>query len=232
VQASPGLTADVLYLRPAMRSPLLQVLAELGVFIRETAPPAQGNLTAEAQQAEFLVLIGDSSAENRRLIRLAAMVRGVPVAVVLPPSGDKDAVMKAGAVASAYENEGIAGLRNAVGKAAQVARALRGGDDEAPEPATVFGRLELHHSPAELSAGDDVIPLSRVEYQILSDLAWARGALVPKTALQTHLLRAGEPTSPGYLKAVVARIRRKAASIGGNPQLLTAVRGSGYVLRG
>ncbi|MGE3858314.1 MAG: winged helix-turn-helix domain-containing protein, partial [Dehalococcoidia bacterium] len=217
-----------------VRTLLLQVLAEAGVFVRERAPAQRraSGPTPPSSHADLAVIVGDTSAEDLRVVRHAALVQGLPVVAVLPGTADAEAATRAGATGVALETDGITGLRQAVRRAIRAAGALRGVAQETPPQITVFGGLGLRQSPAALSGKATEVGLSQVEYQVLSDLVWARGGLVTREALEVHLHGAEHPISRGYLKAVIARIRLKARNAGGDPRLLTSIRGAGYALKG
>jgi DNA-binding response OmpR family regulator len=88
-------------------------------------------------------------------------------------------------------------------------------------------------APPELRLGTRTVPLSRVEFQVLSTLVSSIGEPVDYARLSESLLPGSSDQGvAGYLKTVILRIRRKAASLGADASLLAAVRGCGYVLRG
>ena len=111
---------------------------------------------------------------------------------------------------------------------AQRARMLR----SAPRPpgdGIVFGDIEMRLSPPALRRGRVSVPLSRSEREVVRVLAANLGRPVSQAELERHACP-GVPAHPGFLKAVVLRVRRKVEEIGGDPLLLRTVRGFGYIL--
>lgn len=222
----PGLTADIVYLRPAHRPPLLGTLAELGVFVREAPAFSPHDRIASA---EIVIAMADSSERSCEAVRSLAQNGATVIAIVDDPRSDPP-MRLAGASAVISESANPAALRhvlNSTGRTARERRASTG------QPfSKVFGHLEFRASPPELAAGTRVAPLSPVEFEVMKLLARFRGEVVPRQALHACLSRKADEVSDGYLKTVVLRIRRKAGALGGDPGVLHAVRGMGYILRG
>jgi len=224
-----ALTADVIYLRPTDRSVLLQAAVELGILVREAVQAGHGKVHGNATPADILVAFTDGEAELRD-VRLAAGHR-LPVVVAVVPEGSRlqDAI-EAGAEFCVHQSDGAA-LKAILRQAGHIARARR--ETEAPiaaNAASVFGVLELCTAPPELRHGGHRVPLSPVEYQVLSMLVEGLGEPIGHEMLASQLVNGSTVT--GYLKTVILRIRRKAAAVGGDASMLSAVRGSGYILRG
>jgi DNA-binding response OmpR family regulator len=230
--AYPHLTAAVVYLRPTVRTLLLQVLAEAGVLVSEhiVARRTIDEDEIAPSHVQLVVLVGDGSPACLRAVRRAALLRGLPVVAVLPGASDTDEMLRAGATSVAPESEGLAGLRLAVRRAVRTAGILHGVPVRDASELTVFGCLALRQAPPGLVGPVATVGLSQVEHQLLLDLVWAQGRAVVRKALDVHLRGADRPTSPGYLKAVITRIRQKARAAGGDPDLLVSVRGTGYAL--
>jgi two-component system phosphate regulon response regulator OmpR len=77
-----------------------------------------------------------------------------------------------------------------------------------------------------LKRGDEIIPLTSGEAQLLRILARSPGTTVPRAAL-------AEPGSGGESRAVdvqITRLRRKIEADPRNPRYLQTVWGEGYVL--
>ncbi|WP_298727053.1 response regulator [uncultured Ferrovibrio sp.] len=104
-------------------------------------------------------------------------------------------------------------------------RAVRPGAASASEPAR-FGDFTFDIVRGELKRGDEIIPLTSGEAQLLRILARSPGTTVPRAAL-------AEPGSGGESRAVdvqITRLRRKIEADPRNPRYLQTVWGEGYVL--
>lgn len=223
----PGLIADVIYLRPAHRAPLLRLMADLGIFVRESnsLPRNLGHRV----HSDMVVAVTDCSSHGVDAVRQLSDASALVVALVERPTCVA-ALLQAGASSVAAEATG-ATFRNAINDAAKAARSRR-----ANGPSTgvvrVFGNLEFREAPRELGLGRKASTLSPVEFSLMQVFVRYVGELVPRPVLHSCLRRNGAEVSDGYLKTVILRIRRKAETLGGDPTLLGAVRGSGYILRG
>lgn len=99
----------------------------------------------------------------------------------------------------------------------------------APVPATVttrFGDFSFDAVRGELKRGDEMVPLTTGEAQLLRILARSPGQTVPRAAL-------ADPATAGESRAVdvqITRLRRKIEADPRNPRFLQTVWGEGYVL--
>jgi len=99
----------------------------------------------------------------------------------------------------------------------------------APVPATVttrFGDFSFDAVRGELKRGDETVPLTTGEAQLLRILARSPGQTVPRAAL-------ADPATAGESRAVdvqITRLRRKIEADPRNPRFLQTVWGEGYVL--
>lgn len=99
----------------------------------------------------------------------------------------------------------------------------------APVPPTIttrFGDFSFDAVRGELKRGEDVVPLTTGEAQLLRILARSPGQTVPRAAL-------ADPATTGESRAVdvqITRLRRKIEADPRNPRFLQTVWGEGYVL--
>lgn len=99
----------------------------------------------------------------------------------------------------------------------------------APVPPTIttrFGDFSFDAVRGELKRGDDLVPLTTGEAQLLRILARSPGQTVPRAAL-------ADPATAGESRAVdvqITRLRRKIEADPRNPRFLQTVWGEGYVL--
>lgn len=95
-----------------------------------------------------------------------------------------------------------------------------------PTIATRFGDFNFDAVRGELKRGDELVPLTTGEAQLLRILARSPGQTVPRAAL-------ADPATTGESRAVdvqITRLRRKIETDPRNPRFLQTVWGEGYVL--
>ncbi|MCW0236648.1 MAG: response regulator [Ferrovibrio sp.] len=96
----------------------------------------------------------------------------------------------------------------------------------APTVTTRFGDFSFDAVRGELKRGEEMVPLTTGEAQLLRVLARSPGQTVPRAAL-------ADPASAGESRAVdvqITRLRRKIETDPRNPRFLQTVWGEGYVL--
>lgn len=230
--ATPGLTALVLYLRPAQRAGVVSCLVELGLFVREFDLTNTHSAWAFNEDSpEIVVIYPGSQFEHRDLVRSAIDTGNVAITVVQDGAAEEE-YRQLGAAAVIRESEIPGALRDALVSAGEIARRRRQTLFPAQVPATViFGSLHFRITQPWLSRGREMTALSPTEHGVLRALVGARGTVVSKDVLGRYVSGSDEPASDGYLKTVVLRIRRKVDRLGGDSSLLGSVRGSGYILR-
>lgn len=92
--------------------------------------------------------------------------------------------------------------------------------------ATRFGDFSFDAVRGELKRGEELVPLTTGEAQLLRILARSPGQTVPRAAL-------ADPSTAGESRAVdvqITRLRRKIEADPRNPRFLQTVWGEGYVL--
>lgn len=225
---NPGLTALVVYLRPAPRRLLLDAAARVGLFVVEHQG-AKGVLEAARLVRADLAVVVRQPDEGLDVVKLLAEAFPRRLVVVHPPGAQREPnpVFLHAAVISDLDLEHDFG--QIIGPAARAARLAR---EQAAATIRVFGELEFAPESRELRCGDRIQPLSRWEREVLGRLARTVGRPVSHEELERCCAESDEPVHPGLLKAVVLRLRRKAEALGADPQLLQTVRGFGYVLAG
>lgn len=227
----PGLTALVVYLRPAPRSYLLQVLADLGIFVVEHQGAESALHTAYATRSDFVIAVGDDDPAHAEVARnLLDALSSVLVAIVAA-GASPDRYLAAGAMAVIPEDVTEAEFAALIGPAVRRARWLRSLGEMAAE-FIVFRDIRFRTMPPELEREGHAIPLTRVETEVLLELSRSLGKPVRAADLQRRLesLSTRPEVHAGYLKTIVLRIRRKVEELGGNPLMLRSVRGVGYML--
>lgn len=225
----PALEAVILYLRPSLRIHLLGALAELGVFVSETTslPAITLPLARFAGRADLLILVCDDSDEHRQLLAALPAESATVVVAIIPSASRRTRLLDAGAFACCDEELSRAALLATLTLAAERARQSR--QFREAGGATLFGDVVFQQDPPLLMREGTAVALSRSEGRVLTTLVAARGEPVEKQALENQ----GDLViNAANLKTIVMRLRRKVASLGGDPVMLCSVRGFGYVLRG
>ena len=221
-----ALRALAVYLRPLPRRELLGTLAGLGVFVTEHAGGGDVVALARTLRADFALVVAVTAEDVRVVQALASTVPGGVVAI-LPAGLDHGAFEQGGVPAVLEDGELESGLALTVARVAVGARRARTGEGTGRQ--LVFVTLEFQEQPPLLRRGERAVPLSRSEREVLAQLQRAQGRPVAHRELLRCVSTEAE-VHPGLLKAVVLRLRRKAAGLGGDPEALTSVRGFGYAL--
>ncbi len=231
--ARPGLTALVVYLRPAPRRWLLPILVDADVYLIEHVGTANAVQTALATRSDLVIVVGDEHPEHVALAHHLLQTLSSVLVAVVPPGTSPAPYYTAGAVAVLTDEMPPAEAGAALTPALREARLLRSIGRLAAEY-LVFKDVRFRTLPPELIREGRAVSLTRVEAEVLADLARALGNLVPTGELAQRLAQVSGRSAvhPGYLKTVILRIRRKIQNLGADPKLLRNVRGLGYVLVG
>ncbi len=226
----PTLTALLVYLRPARRRDLLSLLADFGIFVVERQGMAGAMELAASTGADLALVVGnDDQATLAAIASLSQGSRRVSV-VSLPKGADGQRFLDAGATVCLTDDDlGPASL-TLFASIANRARSARTG--VRGSGATIFGGLTFDAAVPALHAGSQARALSRSEQAVLARLLVTPGRPVGLRELERCATPPGTRVHPGFLKAVVLRLRRKVEELGGDPELLGTVRGFGYSLAG
>lgn len=230
----PGLTVLVIYLRPSVRTPLLSIMADLGVFVVECVGD-RWRKTAAAFRSDFAVVVGDCTAGHLQVVAEIAERVGGAVVGVSRTADQFPSFVRAGALACVTDEGTRDALAGPVEEVAKFARRLKelsvDGAVDAPSPLTVFDDVQFHLNPPLLVRQARSVALSDSECGALLALSERMGKPVSTETMEQRVSQHSGTVSPGYIKTIMLRIRRKVDSIGGDSGVLGAVRGFGYVLR-
>jgi len=230
-RSSPGLRALLIYLRPAPRTRLLALLADLGIFVVEHQGSDRALDTAYATRTDLIIVVGDDVPEHAALAGSVLAALSSVLVVLTPGEIDERAYRAAGAAAIIPDTVSEEEFIRALGPAVQQARGLRSLGELAAE-FIICGDVLFRTSPPELHREGRAVPLARTESAVLLELSRTPGKLVRTVDLERRLAALsarGEPHT-GYVKTVVMRLRHKVQDLGGNPARLRNVRGIGYML--
>ncbi len=225
---TPGLQADVLYLRPFERCELLASLASLGVFVSEY----QGEPRHATRDPDISIVVARGAADRGVVARLA--LEAPVLVVVVPTSESTQVMMEAGASLCVHDAELRSAPRTALLMAARLARQARTAVHWPIPPvggSVRLGDVVFSAESCSLRGSTVTLSLSRAERDVLTRLA-----AVPGVPVRAELLADAAQIRPfpasRYLASVILRIRRKLEQAGASATTLTTVRGVGYVLWG
>jgi DNA-binding winged helix-turn-helix (wHTH) protein len=226
-----GLTALVVYLRPAPRLRLLRLLAELGIFVVEHEGRTDALRTAFGTRTDFIIVAGADDPEHAALAGQLLQALSSVLVVVLPPGASEEPYQEAGAAVCIPEDVSDGGFATLLGPAVREARAIRRTGEIAAEY-LVFRDIRFRTAPPELLRGSLSVSLTPVESEVLGELSRSLGQVVRNEALERHVINLSSRAElrAGYVKAIIRRIRRKVEQVGGNAELLRNIRGFGYML--
>ena len=94
----------------------------------------------------------------------------------------------------------------------------------------IFGSFKLDTWKREIDYDQSLLPLTPVEYQVLSALIIAQGEVITRDQLFTEILGLTYDGLNRGLDVHVSRIRKKIISSGGDGSRIKAIRGEGYLL--
>lgn len=90
------------------------------------------------------------------------------------------------------------------------------------------GTLVLHTDQIRATVDDQVLQLTRKEYEILEMMVLSRETLVTREAIMNHLYAWDDEPDGRIINVYLSRIRHQIEACGGNPDMLETVWGLGY----
>lgn len=108
--------------------------------------------------------------------------------------------------------------------------AERGSRQEAKQGMLHVGALQIDPATRDASVGEQAVPLTSKEFDVLAMLAREAGAVVSREALYKQVLGIEYDGIDRGMDVHVSRIRRKLQSAGFDPSRLKSVRAMGYLL--
>ena len=97
-------------------------------------------------------------------------------------------------------------------------------------PITEIGPLRIDTAAQQVQRGDDDVRLTAREYALLEYLAMRAGELVTRTDIWEHVYDFRSDATSNVVDVYIGHLRRK-IDREGEPSLIEAVRGRGYILR-
>ena len=227
----PGLTAFVVYLRPTARGPLLQALADLGVFVVEQQGGSQALQTVYGVRTDLVIVVGCDTAEHAAIAHALHQALASPLVALVPEAGTGEHYGAAEATVVISDDTPAGEFGRRLTPALRAARNVRRLGEAAAEY-LVLRDVTFRVLPPELAREGQVVTLSLAEREVLEELAQAAGRPVGKSTLEQRLTRssAGNRQRPAYLKVVIRRLRLKLENVGADASMLRTIRGFGYML--
>jgi DNA-binding response OmpR family regulator len=98
------------------------------------------------------------------------------------------------------------------------------------DPVIVVGDLHIDVAGAEVTRGDEVLPLTRTEFKLLAELAGAEGKVLSREQLLSRVWGYGYFGDSRIVDVHVRRLRLKIEHDPASPKHLVTARGLGYRL--
>ena len=203
--------------------PLAGALADDGWTVRRALAGPHSDAVVAGSRPAAIVLAAPASALPGAVRRLRALTRGVIVAVTAGAGADaRLAALAAGADdvldRGVAEQELAVRLRVLTARRADGHRVLAAGD------------LQVDLGAREATRGGRRLGLTPREFELLAYLVANAGIALSRQAIVDNVWRDGTAPTGSRVSVLVFRLRRKLEAQG-EPRLLHAVRGWGYVLR-
>jgi len=100
-----------------------------------------------------------------------------------------------------------------------------------PEATRRIGKLLLNLDKRIAAVGDQPLPLTLKEYEVLEVLSRSEGRPVSRRALSDHLYQGKDERTFKVIDVFIHKVRKKLAAATGGEQYIETTWGSGYVLR-
>jgi DNA-binding response OmpR family regulator len=212
---------------PAIRSALVRSLTDRGHAVSSAPAGMAGLQQALDEQPELVLLdLGLPDLDGHSLLTMLRAVRRTPVIVVTARDDDPSVVRALDAGADDYVVKPF-GMDQLEARMRAVLRRAQADDDAGP---IVVGALAVDPVAREAVLGDEVLDLSRREFDLLHLLASRAGEVVTKREILAEVWNqpygGGERTVDVHL----SWLRRKLGESAAHPEYLHSVRGVGVRL--
>lgn len=168
-----------------------------------------------------LMLPGLDGLEITRRIRRTS---NVPILMLTARSEESDKVLGFELGADDYLTKPF-GTRELV---ARVRALLRRTSGEGRDEVVVRGSLRIDPSRREVHRGEDPVPVTTLEFDLLHFLAQHPGRVFTREALMSHVWGDDRVVDDRSIDSLVSRVRRKIEPDPAHPRYITTVWGAGY----
>ena len=211
---------------PAIRLVLRSNLEGEGYLVHEAESGEQALVTMTSEAVDVVLIdLRLPGIQGLDLIRSVRASSDVPILIVTAQTDSHDVVAALEAGADDYvtkpfvSKELTARIRTVLRRTARA--------EESARPLTC-GPIELRPSTAEVLRDGVVVPMSRIEFQVLEELIAARGAVLSRDYLLRTVWGYSGAGDGRVVDNLIYRLRSKIEEDSANPSLLRTVRGFGY----
>lgn len=222
---------------PRVRTMLRRYLVEEGFHVAEAADGSAMRAALDGHQTDLVLL--DLMMPGEDGLSLARQVRqrsDIPI-IMLTGKGDlidRVAGLEAGAddyIAKPFHlREVLARIRTVLRRGRAPARTNQSASPDEREVLVFQGwRLDLARRELKRQAGDEAVPLTTGEFELLRAFAAHPNRVLTRDQLMSLVKGQDWAAYDRAIDAQVARLRKKIESNPGNPLLIKTVRGAGYI---
>jgi DNA-binding response OmpR family regulator len=213
----------------AIRLVLRTNLEDEGYHVVEAGTAEQALVLMIDEKADVvLVDLRLPGIQGLDLIRSLRGTSQVPIIIVTAQTDSHDVVAGLEAGADDYVTKPFVSKE----LMARIRTLLRRVSPTEEEPQTlVCGPIELRPDSAEVLRQGDPIPVSRIEFYVLTELIGARGKVLSRDYLLRKVWGYGNAGDGRVVDNLIYRLRSKIEDDPANPELLTTVRGFGYRMK-
>jgi len=237
METTPHVSARLLLVEDeAALLAILKAAVDFGGFESEFVTRGAEAIAALERGSFDAVLLdlGLPDMPGQHLLPILREITDAPIIVVSGRGTEQDKIEALDLGADDYvakpflPGELLARIRAALRRAP--ARATREDDSEERQPVRV-GSMILDPLDRTVKLAGETIVFNRAEYRLLRRLAAEPGEIVARAALLEVLYGEEAPSETRIVDVYVSRIRGKLRQLPGGEDLITSVRGVGWVLR-
>ena len=213
----------------AIRLVLRTNLEDEGYRVIEAVTAEQGLVILQDEQPDVvLVDLRLPGIHGLDLIRSVRATSQVPIIIVTAQTDSHDVVAGLEAGADDYVTKPFVTKE----LMARIRTQLRRTAPPEDEPqALTCGPVELRPETAEVLRYGEPVPVSKIEFYVLSELISARGKVLSRDYLLRKVWGYGNAGDGRVVDNLVYRLRSKLEDDPANPRLLVTVRGFGYRMK-
>ncbi|MDT7544202.1 MAG: hypothetical protein QOE99_312 [Actinomycetota bacterium] len=210
-----------------IRTALIRALTQRGHTLRSEATGMGGLQGAIDHRPDMVLLdLGLPDVDGRTVLTMLRAVSDAPVIVLTARDDEAEVVRVLNAGADDYIVKPFAPDH----LDARIRALLRRSVGAKPEDPLVVGDLRIDPRTREAFLGEDVLDLSRKEFDLLALLASRPGEVVSKRALQAEIWHQPYGGADKSLDVHLSWLRRKLGETALEPRYLHSVRGVGVKL--
>lgn len=211
---------------PAIRLVLRSNLESEGYHVHEAESGERAMETMSSEAVDVVLIdLRLPGIQGLDLIRSVRASSDVPILIVTAQTDSHDVVAALEAGADDYVTKPFVSKELTARIRTVLRRSARSEESERP---LTCGPIELRPSTAEVLLDGVVVPMSRIEFQVLEELIAARGAVLSRDYLLRTVWGYSGAGDGRVVDNLIYRLRSKIEQDPANPALLRTVRGFGY----